>query len=125
MDLNITYHTNENHFRSFWIDFLEKELANKDLDSHQIIELDGDQILYLDEFDIEIELVPNAKNRSMKLRLGDSTFEEVEKLYLAANDLESIPADSQCPFITETVFTIRDIKNGTRFFSIVKKYRGI
>ncbi|MFT5951214.1 MAG: hypothetical protein ACI9BN_001477, partial [Francisella sp.] len=33
--------------------------------------------------------------------------------------------DSECPFVTEATFTIRDIKKGTRFFYIVKKYRGV
>jgi hypothetical protein len=125
MHLDITYQTSENHFRSFWIDFLEKQLSNKDLDAHQVIDVDGDQILYLEEFDIEIELVPDTKNKSMKLRLGDDTFEILEKQYLAANSIKSIPADSECPFVTEATFTIRDIKKGTRFFSIIKKYRGI
>jgi hypothetical protein len=125
MDLDIKYHVTENLFRSFWIDFLERELANKDQDGHQVIDVDDDQILYLEEFDIEIERIPNAKNRSMKLRLGDGTFETLEKQYLATSGLESISTDSECPFITEATFTIRDIRKGTRFFSIVKKYRGI
>jgi hypothetical protein len=125
MDLDIKYHAAENLFRSFWIDFLEKQLSNKDLDTHRVIDVDGDQILYLEEFDIEIELVPDTKNKSMKLRLGDGTFETLEKQYLAANNIESIPADSECPFVTEATFTIRDIKKGTRFFYIVKKYRGV
>ena len=125
MELDIKYHVTENLFRSFWIDFLEKQLANKDLDTHQVIEVDGDRILYLEEFDIEIELVSDTKNKSMKLRLGDGTFETLEKQYLVASELESIPADIECPFITEAIFTIRDIKKGTRFFAIVKKYRGI
>lgn len=125
MELDIKYHTTENLFRSFWLSLLEKELTNKNLDSHQVIDIDGDQILYFDEFDIEIELVPNAKNRSMKLRLGDITFKTLENQYLAATGLESIPNDSEYPFITQTTFTIRDLTKGTKFFSIVKKYRGV
>ena len=45
MELDIKYHAAENLFRSFWIDFLEKQLSNKDLDTHQVIDVDGDQIL--------------------------------------------------------------------------------
>ena len=125
MNLDIKYHATENLFRSFWIDFLEKQLSIKNLDTHQVIEVDSDRILYLEEFDIEIELISDTKNKSMKLRLGDGTFKTLEKQYLAANNLESIPTDNEHPFVTEATFTIRDIKKGTRFFAIVKKYRGI
>lgn len=125
MELDIKYHVTENLFRNFWIDFLQKELANKELGSHQVIELDGVSILYFDEFDIEIELNPNTQNRSMKLRLGDYTYETLVEQYLKASGLESISSEEECPFITEATFTIRDLKKGTRFFAIVKKYRGI
>lgn len=125
MELDIKYHVAENLFRSFWVDLLQRELANKDLDSHQIIEVDGSPVLYLDEFDIEIELISNTQNRSMKLRLGDYTYETLVEQYLKASGLESISSEQECPFITEATFTIRDLKKGTRFFAIVKKYRGV
>ncbi|AXA34082.1 hypothetical protein [Francisella adeliensis] len=125
MELDIKYHVAENLFRSFWVDLLQRELANKDLDSHQIIEVDGSPVLYLDEFDIEIELISNTQNRSMKLRLGDYTYETLVEQYLKASSLESISSEQESPFITEATFTIRDLKKGTRFFAIVKKYRGI
>ena len=124
MEKIVKYHVAENTFRIFWINLLERQLKDKEMASHQIIDVDGDQILYLDEFDIEIELVPNAKNRSMKLRLGDTAYQDLEEKYLADNNLESI-SEEECPFITETTFTIRDLTKGTRFFTIVKKYRGI
>jgi len=127
MELDIKYHVAENLFRSFWINLLEKELANKDLAGYQIIgEEEGlEPILTFDEFDIEIELIPNAKNRSLKLRLLDEITYALSEKYLKDNDLESISHDDEYPFITETTFTIRDIKKGTRFYSIVKKYRGV
>ena len=124
MESKFKYHTLENRFRTFWINLLERELADKELANHQVIDADGVEVLYLEDFDIEIELVPNAKNRSMKLSVGDATYEILKEKYLAENDGEVI-SDDNCPFVTETTFTIRDLRKGTRFFTIVRKFRGI
>ena len=126
MELDIKYHVSENLFRSFWINLLEKELKNKEAAGYQIVGAEEGlyPILYFDEFDIEIEQVPNTKNYSLKLRLGDEIIDILVEDYQNRNEIK-INAGDELPFITEATFTIRDLTKGTRFFTIVKKYRGI
>lgn len=128
MELNTKYHLKENLFRSFWLRLLERELADKDLANHETLEAEGSEdllrasYLYLNEFDIEIELLPEAKNKAMKLRLGSKIKPLIDKKFQEESDVVSTGSDDEFGFVTETIFTIRDVKKDTRLHAIVRAY---
>ena len=122
------YHNLEKLFRSYWVTLLQRELANKNMAAYELCgkdeEDDRDAMLYLPEFDIEIELLHDTKNKAMKLRLGSDLIELLVNKYCADNELPSLVEGDEIPFVTETKFTLRDLRKDSRFCAIVRTYLG-
>ena len=122
------YHNLEKLFRSYWVTLLQRELANKNMAAYELCGKDEDDnreaMLYLPEFDIEIQLIPNTKNKSMKLRLGYDLIELLVNKYCVDNELPALVEGDEIPFATETIFTLRDLRKDSRFCAIVRTYLG-
>jgi hypothetical protein len=122
------YHNLEKLFRSYWVTLLQRELANNNMAAYELCGKDEndyrDAMLYLPEFDIEITLIPNTKNKAMKLVLGYDLIELLVKKYCEDNQLQGLDSDSKVPFVTQTVFTLRDLRKDSRFCAIVRTYLG-
>lgn len=122
------YHNLEKLFRSYWVTLLQRELANKNMAAYELCgkddEDDREAMLYLPEFDIEIQLIPNTKNKSMKLRLGYDLIEYLIKKHSEEDDSQDVVSESEVPFVTETTFTLRDLRKDSMFCAIVRTYLG-